>query len=482
MSGAKKARPARCQGGAWPGGLLLSVKHADYYPMALAPPFAKSTLLVVDDDPDVLLALALLLRPLVGQVTTEKNPERLPALLRQTRFDVVLLDMNYQRATNTGHEGLYWLTQLKKLAPGAAVVLMTAYGDIDLAVRALKDGAADFVVKPWRNDKLVATLTESLSRAGSAAPTRPAGSAATLLGESTAMQAVRRQLEKIAPTDANVLILGENGTGKDVVARLLHQGSARADGPFVAVDLGAVAPGLFEAELFGHLKGAFTDARQDRPGRFEAAQGGTLFLDEIGNLPLPQQAKLLAVLQNRQVTRLGSNASVPIDVRVVSATNAPLYQLAAEAQFRKDLIYRLNTIEITLPPLRERGDDVLLLARHFAVQYAAKYHKPGLTLADSALARLRAHPFPGNVRELQHTLERAVIMAEGYELRADDLLFSPLEAAPAEAALPSLRLDELEKTAIQRVIDKHQGNISQAARELGITRMALYRRLGKHNI
>ena len=450
--------------------------------MALAPPFAKASLLVVDDDPDVLLALAVLLRPLVGQVTTEKNPERLPALLRQTRFDVVLLDMNYQRATNTGHEGLYWLTQLRQLSPNAAVVLMTAYGDIDLAVRALKEGAADFVVKPWRNDKLVATLTEALGRAsGAPTPARPAGSAAALLGESAAMQAVRRQVEKIAPTDANVLILGENGTGKDVVARLLHQASARAAGPFVAVDLGAVAEGLFEAELFGHVKGAFTDARHDRPGRFEAAQGGTLFLDEIGNLPLPQQAKLLAVLQNRQVLRLGSNAPVPIDVRVVSATNAPLYQLAAEGQFRKDLIYRLNTIEITLPPLRERGDDVLLLARHFAAQYAAKYHKPGLALADSALARLRAHPFPGNVRELQHTLERAVIMAEGPSLGADDLLFSPLEATAA-ATLPSLRLDELEKTAIQRVIDKHQGNISQAARELGITRMALYRRLGKHNI
>ncbi len=452
--------------------------------MASAPTFAKSTLLVVDDDPDVLLALTVLLRPLVGQVTTEKNPERLSALLRQTHFDVVLLDMNYQRATNTGHEGLYWLAQLKQLAPNAAVVLMTAYGDIDLAVRALKAGAADFVVKPWRNDKLVTTLTEALGRTGGSAPAagRPAGSTAALLGESAAMQAVRRQMEKIAPTDANVLILGENGTGKDVVAWLLHQASVRAAGPFVAVDLGAVAAGLFEAELFGHVKGAFTDARQDRPGRFEAAQGGTLFLDEIGNLPLPQQAKLLAVLQNRQVIRLGSNVPVPIDVRVVSATNAPLYQLAAEAQFRKDLIYRLNTVEITLPPLRERGDDVLLLARHFAAQYADKYNKPGLTLANSALARLRTHPFPGNVRELQHTLERAVIMAEGHELRADDLLFSPLEAAPVEVAMPSLRLDELEKTTIQRVIDKHQGNISQAARELGITRMALYRRLGKHNI
>ncbi|MGI4875617.1 MAG: sigma-54-dependent transcriptional regulator [Janthinobacterium lividum] len=453
--------------------------------MANASLLAKATVLVVDDDPDVLLALAVLLRPLVGHVHTEQHPERLPARLRQQPYDVVLLDMNYQSARNTGNEGFYWLAQLRQLTPGTAVVLMTAYGDIDLAVRALKEGARDFVVKPWRNEKLVATLTEALGRPGGAgtAPAPPARGAAALLGESDAMQAVRYKLEKIAPTEANVLILGENGTGKDVVARLLHQLSPRAAAPFVAVDLGAVTESLFESELFGHVKGAFTDARQDRPGRFEAAQGGTLLLDEIGNLPLPQQVKLLAVLQNRQVLRLGSNVPVPIDVRVVSATNAPLYQLAAEDRFRKDLIYRLNTIEITLPPLRARGDDVALLAHHFTAQYAEKYRKAGLTLAPSALERLRAHPFPGNVRELQHTLERAVIMAEGATLYADDLLFSALEAAaPVSALAAPLRLDELEKTAIQRVIDKHQGNISQAARELGITRMALYRRLGKHNI
>ncbi|TPG65361.1 sigma-54-dependent transcriptional regulator [Hymenobacter nivis] len=449
---------------------------------SVLPVLAKATVLIVDDDPDVLLALAVLLQPLVSQVTTEKNPERMPTLLRQMRFDVVLLDMNYQRARNTGNEGFYWLAQLRQLAPSTAVVLMTAYGDIDLAVRALKEGARDFVVKPWRNEKLVAALTEALGRTSGtgATPTQSASGTAALIGESDAMQAVRYKLEKIAATDANVLILGENGTGKDVVARLLHHLSPRAAAPFVAVDLGAVTESLFESELFGHLKGAFTDARQDRPGRFEAAQGGTLFLDEIGNLPLPQQVKLLAVLQNRQVTRLGSNAPVPIDVRVVSATNAPLYQLAAEDRFRKDLVYRLNTIEITLPPLRERGDDVELLAHYFTAHYAEKYRKADLTLTPSALGRLRAHPFPGNVRELQHTLERAVIMAESVTLRAEDLLFSALESTVPVAA--PLRLDELEKSAIQRVIDKYQGNISQAARELGITRMALYRRLGKHNI
>ncbi|WP_046242556.1 sigma-54-dependent transcriptional regulator [Hymenobacter terrenus] len=456
--------------------------------MASASLLAKANILVVDDDPDVLLSLALLLQPLAGRVITEKNPERLPALLQQERFAVVLLDMNYQSNLNTGNEGFYWLAQLKKLAPTTAVVMLTAYGDIDLAVRALKEGAADFVVKPWRNERLLATLTEALGRApggatANAALARTSGAASPLLiGESEAMQTVRYKLEKIAPTDASVLILGENGTGKDVVARLIHQHSPRVAGPFLAVDLGALTDGLFESELFGHRKGAFTDARQDRAGRFEAAQGGTLFLDEIGNLPLHQQVKLLAVLQNRQVVPLGSNAPVAVDVRVVSATNAPLYQLVAEERFRKDLVYRLNTVEIMLPPLRERGEDVLLLARHFAIRYAEKYNKLPLTFDGPALTRLRAYPFPGNVRELQHTIERAVIMAEGDTLRAEDLLFSPLEAADPTVAASSLRLDELEKNAIQRVIDKHQGNISQAARELGITRMALYRRLGKHNL
>ncbi|QHV94560.1 sigma-54-dependent transcriptional regulator [Spirosoma endbachense] len=444
----------------------------------------KATVLLVDDDADVLTSMAMLLRTETKAVRTEKNPERLPALLRKERFDLVLLDMNYQSSVNTGNEGLYWLQQVRKLSPTSAVLLITAYADIDLAVRGLKDGASDFLVKPWRNNKLLASLEEALTRRQSAdTPPRQAFQvdALPLLGESEAMQGLRYKIEKISPTDANVLILGENGTGKDVVARLIHAQSARSAEPFVAVDLGALTGSLFESELFGHVKGAFTDAQQDRIGRFEAAQGGTLFLDEIGNLPLGQQTKLLTALQNRHITRLGSHTPIAVDVRIVSATNAPLYQLVQTNQFRKDLIYRLNTIELTLPPLRERGNDIRLLAAHFLAHYAEKYGKPTPKLEGRALARLQDYGFPGNVRELQHTLERAVIMTESDTLRPEDLLFSPIETALSTGP-ETTRLAELEKGTIQKVVDKHHGNITKAAKELGITRMALYRRLGKYDL
>jgi DNA-binding NtrC family response regulator len=444
----------------------------------------KASVLVVDDDTDVLTSMAMLLRHEVRAVRTEKNPERLPALLRQETFDLILLDMNYHRSINTGNEGLYWLQQLRKLAPNSAVLLITAYADIDLAIRGLKDGAADFVVKPWRNDKLLASLAEALTRqqradAPGSQPALP--TPLPLLGESSAMQTLRRTIEKIAPTDANVLILGENGTGKDVVARLIHTQSMRASQPFVAVDLGALSEPLLESELFGYVKGAFTDARQDRAGRFEAAAGGTLFLDEVGNLSLSGQTKLLTALQQRQVTRLGSHTPVQVDVRVVSATNAPLHQLVQTDRFRKDLVYRLNTIELTLPPLRERGDDVQLLAAHFLTHYAAKYGKPVPRLEGRALARLLNYRFPGNVRELQHTIERSVILSESSALTAEDLVFSSVET-PLPAGSETTQLAELEKGTIQKVVDKHHGNITKAAKELGITRMALYRRLGKYDL
>ncbi|PRY47050.1 DNA-binding NtrC family response regulator [Spirosoma oryzae] len=444
----------------------------------------KASVLVVDDDADVLTSMAMLLRPEVRLVHTEKNPERLPALLRQETFDLILLDMNYHRAVNTGNEGLYWLQQLRKLAPTSAVLLITAYADIDLAIRGLKDGAADFLVKPWRNDKLLTSLAEALSRRQ--ATDKPINQSTKptplpLLGESTAMQTLRRTIEKIAPTDANVLILGENGTGKDVVARLIHAQSMRASQPFVAVDLGALSENLLESELFGYVKGAFTDARQDRVGRFEAAADGTLFLDEVGNLSLAGQTKLLTALQQRQVTRLGSHTPVPVDVRVVSATNASLHQLVQTDRFRKDLVYRLNTIELTLPPLRERGDDIRLLAEHFLAQYATKYGKPVPRLEGRALARLLNYRFPGNVRELQHTMERAVILSESSALTAEDLVFSSVETT-LPAGLETTQLAELEKGIIQKVVDKHHGNITKAAKELGITRMALYRRLGKYDL
>lgn len=447
--------------------------------------FKNASILVVDDDPDVLTAVRLLLRPQVREIVTEKNPENIPALLRQQAFALILLDMNFKSALNTGNEGLYWLRKIKALRPEAAVVMITAYGDIDLAIRSLKEGAFDFVVKPWQNDKLLAVLAAALAQTTGR---RPATSAPVLtgglLGESAPMQDIFLKIQKVAPTDANILILGENGTGKELVAQAIHQHSLRAGKPFVKVDVGALTESLFESELFGHKKGAFTDAREDRPGRFEAAQGGTLFLDEIGNISLQQQAKLLSVLQNRQVIRVGTNEAIPIDVRLLCATNLPLASLAREDRFRKDLVYRINTVEILIPPLRQRDQDILLLARHFLEQYARKYLKPVPELSARAIEKLLHHPFPGNVRELQYAVERAVIMADTGLLEAGDLEFSPLEA-PVDTHPPAEQesnLEELEKATITRVLAKHRGNLTKAAGELGITRTALYRRLGKYGI
>ncbi|MEJ8756850.1 sigma-54 dependent transcriptional regulator [Pontibacter sp. H259] len=447
-----------------------------------------SAILVIDDDTDVLTAVRLLLRPQVKEIVTEKNPELLPSLLSQQHFDVVLLDMNFKSALNTGNEGLYWLQKIKAQKPDTAVIMITAYGDIDLAIRSLKEGAFDFVVKPWHNEKLLATISDALAKKGKPAKnvqpsiTRQVSDTA-LLGESEVMQDILLKIRKVAPTDANILILGENGTGKELIAKAIHEQSLRAGKPFIKVDVGALTESLFESELFGHKKGAFTDAREDRAGRFEAANSGTIFLDEIGNISLHQQAKLLSVLQNRQVLRLGSNEPVPIDVRLLCATNVPLTELANEARFRKDLVYRINTVEIMLPPLRKRGNDIILLAKHFMALYAAKYMKSVPELSRAAQDKLLRYHYPGNVRELQYAIERAVIMADNYVLEADDILFSPIETAPAPENLPQeSNLEVLEKTTINRVLEKHHGNLTKAAKELGITRTALYRRLGKYDI
>jgi len=410
-------------------------------------------------------------------------------MLSKQAFDLVLLDMNFNSTINTGNEGLFWLKKIKEFGSEAAVVMITAYGDIDLAVRSLKEGAADFVVKPWHNEKLIGTIKDALKRKEtnkSASITITTGDSvigSELIGDSEAMRDIFYKVEKIAPTDANILILGENGTGKDLIAKAIHQKSLRTDKPFIKVDVGALTETLFESELFGHKKGAFTDAREDRVGRFEAANSGTLFLDEIGNITLHQQAKLLSVLQNRQISRLGTNQALPIDIRLVCATNLPLAELANESKFRKDLIYRINTVEIIVPPLRKRGDDVVLLARHFAKIYAAKYMKPANDFEPRALEKLKAYHFPGNVRELQYTIERAVIMSEHEKLQASDLIFSPLESVkdmPDE--IPDFTLSTIEKNTILKVIEKHNGNISKAAKELGLTRTALYRRLSKYDI
>ena len=482
-------------------------------PAGAAPP-PDASVLVVDDNEDVLTAIRLLLRDHVGTVHTATSPAALPTLLRETRYDCVLLDMNFSRDASTGREGLRWLDNAHAIDPGAVVVMITGYGDVDLAVRAMKHGAADFVTKPWANERLLAAVgtaarlrrSREASGGGRPAPTAP-GSAASgpsapprpaapdgggvgeLVGQSPAMRAVYETVRKVAPTGANVLVLGENGTGKELVAEAVHRLSGRAAGPFVAVDLGAVPPSLFESELFGHAKGAFTGAAADRAGRFEAAAGGTLFLDEIGNAGPTEQAKLLAALQRRQVVRVGESAPRPVDVRVVSATNVPVHDRVAAGAFRQDLLYRINTVELRLPPLRERGGDVDLLADHFLARYARDYGRSVDGFTDGARARLRQYGWPGNVRELQHTVERAVILAEGDRIGEGDLQFSATPppdgaggAGPGGAALDTLDLEELERAAVRRALAKHGGNITHAADELGLTRKSLYRRIEKYGL
>ncbi len=446
-----------------------------------------TNILVIDDDTDVLTAVKLLLKTEAKEVVTEKNPELIHSLLSSKKFDIVLLDMNFKSSINTGNEGIFWLKKIKELDENISVIMITAYGDIDLAVRSLKEGAADFIVKPWHNEKLLEGIKEILRAKGKTSSGMPIVNTSAIgkemIGESDVMNYILFKIEKIAPTDANIFILGENGTGKDLIAKAIHEHSLRADKPFVKVDVGALTETLFESELFGHTKGSFTGAAEGRAGRFEAANGGTLFLDEIGNISMHQQAKLLSVLQNRQVSRVGSNDAVNIDIRLICATNLPLAELANESRFRKDLIYRINTVEILVPPLRKRGSDILLLAKHFAGMYAAKYLKPVPELDAKAIEKLKHYNFPGNVRELQYTMERAVIMSEGETLSSDDLIFSPIETAVQEATeTRDLNLGVVEKNTILRVIEKHNGNISKAAKELGITRTALYRRLSKYEL
>ncbi|MEO6537468.1 MAG: sigma-54 dependent transcriptional regulator [Ferruginibacter sp.] len=448
-----------------------------------------ASILVIDDDTDVLTAVRLLLKTEVREVLTEKNPENLRSILSNQAFDLILLDMNFNSSINTGNEGLFWLRKIKEFKSNAAVVMITAYGDIGLAVRSLKEGAVDFIVKPWHNEKLLTALKDALNNQGlnKLILKTPFGPASILhnelLGTSEVMKEIFYKIEKIAPTDANILILGENGTGKDLIAKAIHQQSLRADKNYVKVDVGSLTETLFESELFGYKKGAFTDAKEDRAGRFEAANGGTLFLDEIGNISLHQQARLLSVLQNRQVTRLGDNESIPVDIRLVCATNLPLSELANETRFRKDLIYRINTVELIVPPLRTRAGDIIILADHFCKLYSAKYLKPVLEFDKTAREKLLQYHYPGNVRELQYSIERAVIMAEDDVLQAKDIIFSPMENTKYTDSQPAeLKLSSIEKNTILKVIEKHGGNISKAAKELGITRTALYRRLSKYDI
>jgi len=452
-------------------------------------------ILIIDDNEDLLFAAKMLLKKHAKEVMIEKDPRRIPFLINNNSFDVILLDMNFREDTTSGKEGFYWLSQIKEIDPKAVVILITAFGDVEMAVQALKEGATDFILKPWQNEKLIATLhsalklkesyneVDQLQKKQKALQTDLKKPYSDIIGSSASMKNIFSIIDKVAQTDANVLILGENGTGKELIARAIHDRSHRKDEIFVGVDMGAITETLFESELFGHKRGAFTDAKDDRAGRFEVADQGTLFLDEIGNLSMPLQSKLLTVLQKREVTRIGTNKPIPVDIRLICATNMPVHEMVQDHTFRQDLLYRINTVEIFLPPLRERQDDIPQLATHFLKQYSQKYRKNFTGFKPAAMELLQRYSWPGNIRELQHAIERAIIMAEGNELDSRDLFF--LSAKPSSEKAPTaatLNLDDMERSTIQRAIDKNGGNISKAAKELGLTRASLYRRLEKYGL
>ncbi|MFW5974613.1 MAG: sigma-54-dependent transcriptional regulator [Bacteroidota bacterium] len=452
-------------------------------------------ILIIDDDTDILLAAKLFLKQHFEVVHTEKQPENIPSLMSNESYDLILLDMNFSRGATSGQEGFHWLNKILEIDPAAVIILITGYGDIELAVQGIKEGATNFLLKPWDNKKLLATITTSLQLRQSKVELENLKNQqkvllsdqnnkyGSIIGHSHSMAKVMEDVKKVARTDANVLILGENGTGKEMVAREIHRKSPRKNEVFIGVDLGAISETLFESELFGYKKGAFTDAKEDRAGRFEAASKGTIFLDEIGNLSMGLQSKLLSVIQNRTVIRLGTNKPIPIDVRLVCATNMPLYQMVKENKFRQDLLYRINTVEIQLPPLRERKEDIALLAEHFLQTYARKYNMPSKRIHESALKRLESHNWPGNIRELQHAVERAVIMSDYNVLMAQDFFLNQKEEPEShDTMVSSTNLEETEKILIRKVIDKHGGNISKAAKELGLTRASLYRRIEKYGL
>ncbi len=453
----------------------------------------KTKILIVDDSKSVLTALQMLVQTEFDEVFTLKNPTSLLTFLEKNQIDVVLLDMNFKAGINTGNEGLYWLRRILDFDETLSVVMITAYGDIELAVKAVKEGAFDFILKPWNNNKLLTTLHAAVkmkkSREETAGLRKTTGilkkalnnTSQRLIGNSEAMYKVMQMVEKVAATDANILITGENGTGKELIAREIHNLSKRKNEVMVSVDMGAISESLFESELFGHAKGSFTDAKEERTGKFETAHKGTLFLDEIGNLPLSLQPKMLRVIQTRTITKVGSNIQVPVDIRLISATNKELTAMVTEGTFREDLLYRINTIVIEIPPLRERDRDVLLLADFYLQVYAGKYGKDQLKITESAKKKLLKYTWPGNVRELQHCMEKAVILANSTLLDKDNFVLDSGNKF-GKRRMPLVTIEEMEKQMILTAVEKENGNMSLVAKKLGITRQTLYNKLKKYDI
>jgi len=453
----------------------------------------KGRILIVDDNIQILNALQLLLKPEFTEITLLKNPNQIPAFLGTNNFDVIFLDMNFRSGDNSGNEGLYWLSEILKTDPLMAVIMITGYGDIDLAVNAIKKGAKDFITKPWDAEKLIITLKNVLEIRRSSVEVRKLKNVQQQIsedierqfrlfrGSSTLMENVYKTLDKVARTDVNILILGENGTGKEIIAREIHKRSGRSSEVFLSVDMGSISETLFESEMFGHVKGSFTDARDDRAGRFESATGGTLFLDEIGNLSMSSQGKLLGVLQNHVITRVGSNKLIRIDIRLITATNKNPEELVHQNLFREDLLFRINTIQIVLPPLRERREDIPGLADFFLEQFAVKYKKPSLRISGPAYDALISYYWPGNIRELKHTMEKAIILCDSDVLKTGDLDLK-IRTRPNAMDETNLRLSEIEKEAIINVLERYKGNIAQAARVLDISRTTLYTKMKEYNL
>ena len=453
---------------------------------------SKGKILVVDDNKSVLSALEILLMPEFEKVKCLSSPNQITTELRLNDYNLVLLDMNFKTGVNTGNEGIFWLESIKKQHPDLSVVMITAYGDVDLAVKALKSGATDFVLKPWDNTKLLATIQSAIQLNLSRTEVKELKQKAKdfksalnsdrkyIIGTSQELMQVLKIVHKIAKTDTNVLITGENGTGKELIAREIHYHSKRKDEVLVNVDMGALTETLFESELFGHTKGAFTDAKEARAGKFEVANNGTLFLDEIGNLSYHLQSKLLTVLQSRKVTRVGSNQPIPVNIRLICATNRNINEMVDKGLFREDLMYRINTIQVELPPLRDRGEDVLVLSDYFLQKYSYKYGKSDLKLNDRAKEKLTRYQWPGNIRELEHCIEKAVILSENNILKPDDFLLKNTISNTSD--LDTLKLEEMEQRMITTALQKSPGNISAAADKLGITRQTLYNKMKKYNL